>query len=837
MQHEHSALGSLAITKEMIRDAEIAQPEQDNGVNKQDKEERHICEINQEANKQNAPVTEAVVEQKSSDIPVNDVQDATITLFEATEEGTVPITVEEILEQKVEEDTGEVFLNESSIELEESRIPGIVADEVEDKTEVQKQEQQLEMTGVKSEEVIPSSAKERKVSFKFDHPSEIYCEHTEDKPFTAQLIEVNHICENAEDVKVSSALHVSSINEDSGIAQELEDTTDLEKSSELFLSTSEEPIPEMIIGESEVNVEEQLKEEILCTATEVAKVEFAALPEETIASSQQVTPTIPDLLIQKTKEDSEGISEKNLIACVNNVEFQNEPKHEVRLANVQQVGVQGEKEAGIVPPATSNADVQNAFVTQMTTYTLENVASGIPYISVETTTLEYEPVVTTVANEQEQNTSIETATQFEVKNVIPVEKEGKTVFLLHASSAKLEDNHQIQVEVTDVDIQSAEKRVDTIEVVVQEDTDVLCTCHETVDKVDCISAQAKIEEEMVSESDNVVVQELIQHLKEPEEPELKVPLNDVVDDKLSESQKILERHVVEDSSSTVQDSVIEIKDEGIKDVKNELDKVENKVVNQGDTAVAVPQNTGIISNRGNVDSPSSLSLEFKLNIQFGQNKAPILPPPPPTAESSSTVSTIERNKDKKLTEITETGVQAVDIESEQENGQQKSADHVEENTKVEKSDNPPVLVDVGIQSMQPEELNERNIVPKVECPNTQTPEILPSDKEFLKKDNISDLVFLQVPKDPKKQTEDEDDNQDVWLDAEEDIDDQVKTMPISEFEESYESQIDYFQETKSDFEESFDSIKKTTQKCDSEDEDFAAALEDTHVANVISTVE
>uniref|UniRef100_A0A668AF32 Uncharacterized protein n=1 Tax=Myripristis murdjan TaxID=586833 RepID=A0A668AF32_9TELE len=76
-----------------------------------------------------------------------------------------------------------------------------------------------------------------------------------------------------------------------------------------------------------------------------------------------------------------------------------------------------------------------------------------------------------------------------------------------------------------------------------------------------------------------------------------------------------------------------------------------QVAARSDPGLVVPQNTGLISTVGNVESPSSLSLEFKLNIQFGQAKAsdPVLP----IVETAKPLKPVE-----KQTETSEVAIQA-----------------------------------------------------------------------------------------------------------------------------------------------------------------------------------
>lgn len=184
----------------------------------------------------------------------------------------------------------------------------------------------------------------------------------------------------------------------------------------------------------------------------------------------------------------------------------------------------------------------------------------------------------------------------------------------------------------------------------------------------------------------------------------------------------------------------------------------------------------------------------------------------------------------KATEITQNKTILMDVDTQS----TKIAEQVEDKTTEVKMTDQPVSTHAGVQSMQQEELNGKDKITEDECPSIQAGDIVKSDKELMEKEVV--LVepgVFQVSGNQIRQTEDEDENQDVWMDAEEDINVQEEiTMPVYEIEESFESQPDYFEETKSDFEESFDNIKKTTCKCDSEEEDFAAALEDAHIATM-----
>ncbi|XP_072313205.1 uncharacterized protein akap12a [Eucyclogobius newberryi] len=1064
-EEETVPVTDLATKEEIIEDIAIEEPETDViGENDHDIIEEQSYEVSVDVDKELVSVTEAI-EQESREQPdgalleidISQVEDST-KLFEETfaeelKEQILPSSDQEIMEQTIDEVSTEATQQEGFEELEGTPLPEIAADEIDEKVEVLETiESQPEETNVLNQPVIISSAAEceTEAMSQIDQAIDVNCDHSETKPSEAQIIQIDHCHEVAEEVGALPVEHVPSVYEVSGTAQELEHTITIEKSSEIALSSIEDPMHEVYVGEIEVNPEEQLEEEIPRPVTEVAEVKNVALQEES-AITLQVTAIMPDHMIQKKVEDSDIISEETSIPCVDNAEVLDEPKHAEQLTEVEQVGIQGEKEEEIAPPETTNVDVEHTLAAQLTTCTLLDIVSQFPDVSSETTTTIHEPILGIVINEQEEQEAIEITTPLEVNNVTHVAQEGTTVALMRVPAVECEDSHQVQVQVVNTDIQSAEARVDTaLEIGVQEDKGVVDSCHETVG-VESFSATSNAEPEIVSEKDEVAVQEIVQHVKEiapeSEEPEYKVLPVDSVESQFSDDSESMESQVTE--VTAIQDSVMETKvftkmDE-MKDVQeqasgqNHVATQDNRAVavpqntgiissatqdnravavpqntgiissatqdnravavpqntgiissatqdnravavpqntgiissatqdnravavpqntgiissatqdnravavpqntgiissatqdnravavpqntgiissaTQDNRAVAVPQNTGIISSAGNIEAPSSLSLEFKLNIQFGQSKAPTLLPQPSHFTTEQTISSppqtlthvVDRNEPAETSAMSEVGVQAEEKQTKLENDLQKNkvvmteaavqatetiqapdlmvtVKHVElmdvgiqsteieepikemadidishnkslmdvstqyseifaqNEVKTEEMVDQPVLIYVDNQSNQQKETDEevKTIVDYISGVKTAVqPEQDIEGKGVLQ----TNLVVLQFSKDQGKQTEDEDENQDIWMEAEEDIDaeEQIATMPQCEIEESFGSEPDHFQETKTDFEESLENIKMNALKCDidSEGEDFAVALEDPQTASAIATIE
>uniref|UniRef100_A0A3B3ZS61 A kinase-anchoring proteins AKAP-5 and AKAP-12 calmodulin (CaM)-binding domain-containing protein n=1 Tax=Periophthalmus magnuspinnatus TaxID=409849 RepID=A0A3B3ZS61_9GOBI len=955
-EEESMPMADPEMKEEMIENIATEPTEQGViGENEQDVIEDQISEIIVEADKEEVFITGATTEPESREqtddvvpeIKVSQVEDATNELLEEISEEEiidqlVPSTDGGIMEQNNEEVSTEADQQDAIDELEDKPLPKADADEGDDKVEVLETIESLhemvpeEGANLSNGLVIVSSTEECETISQLDYTLDVNGDHSEDKPSEAQTIQVDHSREVTEDLKALTVVHVSSINEESGIAQVLEDTDNIEESSEIFVSTTEEPLHEAHVGEIEVSTEGRFEEEIPCAVTEVAEVERAALQEESTATLQQVTATMPDLMIQKNIEDSEKIAEETSIPCVDNAEVLDVPKNEVQFTEVEQAGIQGEKEEEIVLPEITNVDVQHTLVAQQATCTFKDVASHEPDVSIEKTTTIHEAIFSTVVSEQEEKEAIETTTPLEVNTITQVAQKSTDVVLMHVPGLEFEDNHQVQVQVVNIDIQSAETRVDTaLEIGVQEDKEVVDSCFETVERVDSFSAISNIEEEMMSEEDQVAIQEVVQHVKElapesEEQPEDKKLQIDLVDGKLSEDQKMIESHDEKADVAAKRDSVMTTKEQVLTkmddDDKDQQPSAQKQVSAPDNTAVAVPQNTGVISSVGNIDAPSSLSLEFKLNIQFGPSRGPTLPSPLThfTAEQSISSSPqspeaappVDRNKPAKTTEMSEVGVQVVEEKNKQENELQRSqivmaeagvqAAETTEEPEMRETLKNEELMDVGIQYAEIEELNKKTIgdITAIEITqnktalmdvSTQSTEISEQNEEVKTEETadaddqpvltdvgtqsihqeeiaenvkttvedistiqitrtvqpeqdieekgvvLTELVVLQDSEDQSKQTEDEDENQEVWMDAEEGIDDQeqITTVPLCEIEESFESQPDYFQETKTDFEQSLENIKKIALKCDidSEGEDFAVALEDPQIETAIATVE
>ncbi|XP_062296822.1 A-kinase anchor protein 12 [Scomber scombrus] len=694
-----------------------------------------------------------------------------------------------------------------------------------------------------------------------------------------------------------------------------EDVAKLDQSLEINQEQQTQDTTDDVPRDVQVEEEDQTPEAVDELQT-ITAVHVSAVNEET--STAQV--------VEKTVN-----SEEPPLLCGDIPAVTEEVKHEVLISEVQE-SVEGEKEGKLQGAEMKTVDVEHAALVEVSTCDVSDVSAATPDVLIEQKLGIDEPLLETVANEQEFKDQIETATPLMKDDEAEIAQEGSMVVMMHVPLVELEDNHSIQVEVVDVHIKSADTIVDTVlEVVVTEDKEIIDLCHETVKKVDNLSAISEIEEELINEEIKVTIQEVIQHVKEKlpetlpesvdvhsnvqnedvnvEQEVIKQPNDAIVESVLSEvddqkemegsTEKSSERQeeglvITGDTSAITSDQQvsedimqtpdipggsdvsIQSHKEDLEETKAELQKSEVavtaedakcssedlfiKTVNEdtiegpqiaqrqiatpSNTGLVVPQNTGIISSIGNVESPSTLSLEFKLNIQFGQTKAPVSPPP-----------TTEKAEPVKQTDVSEVGVQAVEevepirqtnpVENHKQTELTETATQATEITRTAETlhlaeiTNPPVLLDVGIQAMEKVEPVEETKSTESVIPNLQVSE---TTETIRKTEEVCDQEVTE--EEPVKQIEEESE-QDVWMDAEENIEEETEVSPL---EESPEREKDGDQEEKLELEHEFETppssnteaeesqqeVQKTEGTCEveSEGEDFSVALEDPETATV-----
>ncbi|XP_058471594.1 titin-like [Solea solea] len=602
-------------------------------------------------------------------------------------------------------------------------------------------------------------------------------------------------------------------------------------------------------------------------------------------------------------------SEVTPAALLENAKFTNERVHAQHLSAVQ---CNVEEEKGVIPGFEfKHAAVKHAIVAQVTTCHLKDVAAAIPDVLIETKSDCREPLIESVVSQVDCKETTETATPL-VKKYVTVTEEDSSVVLMNVPLVEFKDNCQIQVQVLNVDIKSAEKTVDTaLEVRITEAKEVIDVCHESVKEVD----QSETEETVVHEETMVIIQEVAHHVES--ESVLVILEQEVIKqtDTVIETCKTAETELGEvEDQNVVGDTTVRERQEDVTavasdesaaeeqmfkdlvqtpDIPGELDLDEEeepktevempkvdvtteevrllsdmKKINEEtkitqitesqivtpNAGLVVPQNTGIISSIGNVESPSSLSLEFKLNIQFGRAKEPASPPP-----------TTERTEPMKKTEVSEVGVQAVEPEEEPEK-KQKTTELVDvtvqgteitetepahvEQTEMSTIANQPQLMDVGMQAVKTDEPAEQLKPTEKGTANVQVKEttetIIKNEKREV---SLSPAGPAEVC---EQETKAEEADQDVWMDAEEGVDNLEETeKSLHETDEPPEHQQESNQEEMSVPEPDFDRTSTSTVKeeenqqtleqrgtfeIESEGEDFAVALEDSATATASTAI-
>uniref|UniRef100_A0A8D3C9F3 A kinase-anchoring proteins AKAP-5 and AKAP-12 calmodulin (CaM)-binding domain-containing protein n=1 Tax=Scophthalmus maximus TaxID=52904 RepID=A0A8D3C9F3_SCOMX len=264
---------------------------------------------------------------------------------------------------------------------------------------------------------------------------------------------------------------------------------------------------------SEVPENEAVTAEI--SADEVYQVNISH-PEESIKELGSADDS--QHLVKGQPEANEAGSTQTLpevtpAPCVECAAVTHEPLHELHLSAVE--SSVGEERGEIPGFEIKRSAVEHAIVAQVITCCLKDVAATLPDALIETTSDSHEPLIDSMANEQEFKETSETTAPLEKKHVTERGEECSVVMMMNMPSVQSEDNHRIQVQVVNVDIKSAKMTVDTaLEVGVTEAKAVMEACRETVKEVDVLSATSETEETFINEANKVAIQEVIQHEKE-----------------------------------------------------------------------------------------------------------------------------------------------------------------------------------------------------------------------------------------------------------------------------------------------------------------------------------
>ena len=642
--------------------------------------------------------------------------------------------------------------------------------------------------------------------------------------------------------ELQTAVQVSSVTEEASNVQDLGKTVFSGETAALCVT--EEPKHGMQLSEVQESVEEGIESKIPDSEIKTAEVEPALVAPVVVCDLKGVLVAVPDVLIEKTLEMTEPLKE----TITSEVVLKEEVEAAVPLGKEDMAETTGEVEMMHVPSVTLEEDhrsqVQVVDADTKSAETMDSVPEGGVTDTEEVTdvcnemgknvdNLSAAPEVEEELIHEEHKVTIQEVTQHVEEELPETEPESVVANLeqevIEQPLAMTKISEMVESESNDVEDQTAAEE----------------SIESSRDRQD--EATAVISDESATEAQ--VSRDLMQT---PDLPES-------LDASIHDNKEDLEQTEAEQGKLQV----------GIpgKEVKSSSEEAQimqvsqSTIVSPSNTGLVIPQNTGIISSVGNVESPSSLSLEFKLNIQFGQAKAPFSPPPateriapvnqtavPDAEEPVKPINPTQTPESQKQTELTSVGVQAVEI--------------TEATAKLDSNENgvimpQPVLQGVGIQVMetvQPVEQIEstETVTCSVQATETIHP-IRPTEQrevfvsqEVLCKDHDQETK----EEEPVKKIEEEND-QDVWMDAEEVIYTQEKTEVFLEVNEPLEPQTGSDQEeetglgreaemapdSKTAEEESLQEMQKTEGNCDveSEGEDFAVALEDLEPASVSVT--
>uniref|UniRef100_A0A1A8AML7 A-kinase anchor protein 12-like n=1 Tax=Nothobranchius furzeri TaxID=105023 RepID=A0A1A8AML7_NOTFU len=528
-------------------------------------------------------------------------------------------------------------------------------------------------------------------------------------------------------------------------------------------------------------------------------------------------------------------------------EVSDEPTHEVNLCELQQtVGL--ERTGKLLDHELKVASTDQDDITHEVTHTMRDV-------SLQKFVLVHEPLINRMVSDTQVDDVVETATPLQRDDVDETAEESRVVVMLHVPLVESEENPRVQVHVVDVDIRSVERSVETaIKIGVTEVKEVIDVCHESIEEVENLSATGDLNEDGIYEEIKVTVQEIMEHVKNESSErdagsaELVVDVTGGGEMDENESNKeedrpirremVMERHeeeaaVITDRSKTHHQGCSEdhkqtsrIKErlalssydyeDEIKETKAEVGDVaeeaqgpqttQSQIATCSSIGLATSQNAGVISSTANVESPSSLSLEFKLNIQFGQAKV------------------------QTHTETSEAAVQAAEsVEPEpQREATQTSEKRTEQNPAVIASR--PVLQTTAAQAVG---AAEPELIQSTEGESLELPAA----------EQTQEILSETRAKQPLESTEEND--QDVWLDAEEDIYRQEETLGSTNMVDKpaeaegalqqAEPEPEMVREPETEDKESQRDPQRPKGSGDneSEGEDFAVALEDLETSSSV----
>ncbi|MED6282803.1 hypothetical protein CHARACLAT_001974 [Characodon lateralis] len=657
-------------------------------------------------------------------------------------------------------------------------------------------------------------------------------QETDSKRRDAKVGHEENVLKDLEGLPALTAVHISSVNEDP--RRVLEKTTCLEETQPDMDEVSEESKNEGDLSEQQEKVEEEKTGLLSHAEIKVASTNYNIISHEVMSnlehvSTEKLNVMVREDLMGKMASETEFIDivetptqlvpdEINQVAepsiavvtmRVPSVEIEVNHKVQVHVMDVDIRSAKNAVDTVIQVGVTEDKEVID--VCHESIQEVENL-SATAGIEGETTNEEIQVTVQDVMQHVTSNL-LETPSKLATENVEQVIKQSETM-----------------TEVCETD---QKESVET------EDGKVINVCSEAV--IERPGEEAAV----IIENSGITAEQ--EGLEESKVPSIIPQSSDVsIKDHKEDLEEVKDEEL--EVCTTARDvSAEELAGKGPKESTMEpLPCTQGQVTTPGNARLAVPQSTGVISSVGNLESPSSLSLEFKLNIQFAQAKAPTWPSAVPTertepvkhaAVSEAGVHTEEsvrqRDECKKQTELNEVAVQATSIT------EPDASSHLIQRAVIASQ---PVLQDVSIQAVETTDMAEQIQSTERAIPKVQAVEVFQSARQEERTVLVSKPLLSEVKKGWAFRQSEEENDQDVWLDAEEDIyaqqetqtsrdkvDEHVKLQSESEQKDEAEPELEFEMacslETE-DTESHRDVLKKETCEIESEGEDFTVALED-----------
>ncbi|XP_049452951.1 titin homolog isoform X2 [Epinephelus fuscoguttatus] len=583
--------------------------------------------------------------------------------------------------------------------------------------------------------------------------------------------------------------------------------------------------------------------------------------------------------------------------CVDNAAITNEPKHEVHLSAVQVTDIKSTADEHAVVALTVpcnfkdvSAAIPDVLIEETAAITeplIDTVTSELMFKEgVEATTPLVKDAVAETAEESSVVVMMHVPSVFEDNHTIEVKvvdadiKSAETIVDTVLEAGVTEDKEVIDVchvMVTKVDNLSATPKLEkeltneenkvTIQEVIQHvmehlpgtvpESVVVNLEERSITQQDAVTEVSEmVESESNEMEDQKVMEDSMVTFRERQDEDLAVISNDSgqkVSEDIMQTPGGLEVFIHDHKDNSEETKVEWEKSEAdvtAEEVRSSSEELHVKEINQqaqitqidpslnvtpSDTGLAVPQNTGIISSISNVESPSSQVKSPTSLPSTTEGKGP----EKKTEVSEFTVQAVEpvnptRVKSQEQTELTEITLQTTEITEPATN-----LDSMERNVITTQH----VLLDVEVtetvELVEHIKSTER-VTSRVQVTETiQSLQQTEQREVFLSQQVLSEVGDVETrAEEPVTQREEEND-QDVWMDAEEDIYTQQETeVSLHRVEESPELRTEREQErldyefemaptSKTEEKESQQEMYKTAETCeiDSEGEDFAVALE------------